>query len=181
MHYLTNLLFFDISLVYYLINFNLSITFYICSEHIYLSLGVFLSFSFLTVSEFFETYVILLAHLLPNQITTSFCFLFIFHYHTIILSFLWRFISCLSLGISSLCSFLTVFKWFCCELLEVFLYLSAILLPIKAPVDSAIFWILFFQVVSYSSLKDYLTWSRNFWMHLPLRFLPIFLSKDKNP
>ena len=53
-----------------ILNIILSITFYLSSGDIYLSLGISLSFSFVTVSElfcceFFETFVILLAILLP--------------------------------------------------------------------------------------------------------------------
>ena len=61
---LTNLLFFDIQLLYYYISFRSSIIFGLSSGDIYLSLGISLSYSFLTVSdlfccEFFETFVIL--------------------------------------------------------------------------------------------------------------------------
>ena len=71
---LTNLVFFDIPLLYYYINLSASIISCLSSGDIYLSLGISfgisLSFSFVTVSEFFrceffETFVILLAILLP--------------------------------------------------------------------------------------------------------------------
>ena len=62
---LTNLLFFDIWLLYY-INIRSSIIFCISSGYIYLSLSIYLSFSFVNVSELFcgeifETFVILSA------------------------------------------------------------------------------------------------------------------------
>ena len=44
-----------------------------------------------------------------------------------------------SLGISLLFSFVNVFELFCCEFLETFVILSAILLPVKSPVASALF------------------------------------------
>ena len=39
----------------------------------------------------------------------------------------------ISLGISLSCSFVTIFEFFCGEVLEVFVTLSVILLPIKPP------------------------------------------------
>ena len=67
---LTNLLFFDIPLLYCYVNLRSSIIFYLSSGDIYLSLGISLSCSFATVSElfcskFFETFVILSRTLLP--------------------------------------------------------------------------------------------------------------------
>ena len=61
---LTNLLFSDIPLLYYCINLESSIIFCLSSGDIYLSLGISLLCSFVTVSGFlccevFETYVIL--------------------------------------------------------------------------------------------------------------------------
>ena len=44
---------------------------------------------------------------------------------------------CLSLGISWSCSFVIVSELFCCKALDIFVILSAILLPIKSPVASA--------------------------------------------
>ena len=69
MYCLTNSLFFDITLLYYYFNLSSSITLCLSSGDIYLSLGISLSFSFVTVSELcccdvFETFVILLAILL---------------------------------------------------------------------------------------------------------------------
>ena len=67
-YYLKNVLFFDIPLLYYYVNFRLSIFFCLFSGdiHIYLSWGISLSCSFLTISELlfcegFEIFVILSA------------------------------------------------------------------------------------------------------------------------
>ena len=75
------------------------------------------------------------------------------------------------------------------EVFETFVNLSAILLPIKSPVASAVFWIALFEAVLSASVADCLAWSRSFWFYLLLKFLliflpiflPIFLAKDKNP
>ena len=69
-HYLTNLLFFDIPLLYYYINLISSVILCLSSGDIYLSLGISLSYSFVIVSELFcgellETFVVLVAILLP--------------------------------------------------------------------------------------------------------------------
>ena len=79
-YYLKHLLFFDILLFYYYINLRSSIMICLFSGDIYLSSGIFLSGSFVTVSdlfcfEVFETFVVLslydlataLAILLPIQ------------------------------------------------------------------------------------------------------------------
>ena len=71
-HCLIIFFFFDIPLLYYYINFRSSIIFCLFSRDIYLSLGISLSWSFVTVSElfcynFFEDSVILLAILLPIE------------------------------------------------------------------------------------------------------------------
>ena len=68
-YYLTNLLFFHISLLYHYINLRSSIIFCLSSGHIYLALSISLSCSFVTVSELYcgellETFVTLLAILL---------------------------------------------------------------------------------------------------------------------
>ena len=67
---LTNLLFFDIPLLYYYINLRSSTIFCLSSGDIYLSLGISLPYSFVTVfesfySELLEVFIILLAILLP--------------------------------------------------------------------------------------------------------------------
>ena len=51
----------------------------------------------------------------------------------------------LSLGISLSCLFVTVSELFCCKFSETFVILLAILLPIKSPVASAIFELLFLK------------------------------------
>ena len=69
-NYLTNLLFFDIPLLYYYVNFKPTIISCLSSGDIYLSSDIYLLWSFVTVSilffcEVFETFVNLLAILLP--------------------------------------------------------------------------------------------------------------------
>ena len=64
--YLTNLLFFDIPLLYCYINLRSSVIFCLSFEDIYFSLDIYLSWSSVTVSElfcdkYFETFLILLA------------------------------------------------------------------------------------------------------------------------
>ena len=66
--------------------------------------------------------------------------------------------------------------------------LSAILLPIKSPVASAVFWIALFDAVFIASVVDFLALSRRFWPYLLLKLLaslfaclPMFLQKNKNP
>ena len=53
----------------------------------------------------------------------------------------------LSLGISLLTSF--------CNFFDALVILSAILLPIKSPVASAVFWIAFFEAVFIASVADF--------------------------
>ena len=65
------------------------------------------------------------------------------------------------LGISLLSSiffvsFVTVSELFCGEVLEIFVILSAILLPIKSPLASADVWIAIFEAVLSESVADYL-------------------------
>ena len=67
--------------------------------------------------------------------------------------------------------------------------LSAILLPIKSTVASAVFWITLFEEVLNASAADYVAWSRRFWLYLSFTYLliilqislPILLAKDENP
>ena len=73
---LKNLLFFDILLLYYSINLRSLIILCPSSGDIYISLGIYLSCSFVTVSKlffckFFEIFVILLATLLPIKSPVS--------------------------------------------------------------------------------------------------------------
>ena len=94
----------------------------------------------------------------------------------------------LSFGISLSCSFVIVSELFYNERLGTFVILLAILLPIKSPVASAVFWITFSELVLSASVADYLAWKRSFWLYLTLKvlliflpaFLAIFLAKDKN-
>ena len=81
MYCLTNFLFFDILLLYYYhINLKSSKIFCLSSGDIYFSFGIFLPYLFITVSElicweFFETFVILSAILLPikSPVASSVC------------------------------------------------------------------------------------------------------------
>ena len=59
--------------------------------------------------------------------------------------------------------------------------LSEILLPIKSPVASAVFWIVLFDIAFIASIVDFLAVPIIFWPYLLLNFLPIFLAKDINP
>ena len=92
--------------------------------------------------------------------------------------------TCLSLDISLLSSFVLVSEYFCSEVFETFVILSAILFPIKSLTATAVFWITVFGVVLSVSPADYLRWSWSFWLNLPLMFSPIFLpillTKDKS-
>ena len=72
---LSNLLFFDIPLLYYYNNFRSAIIFCLPPGDMYLS---FLSCLFATASElfcceFFETFVIFFSNFITNQITSYFC------------------------------------------------------------------------------------------------------------
>ena len=67
------------------------------------------------------------------------------------------------------------------DFLEILVISSAILLPIKSPVASAVFWIALFEAVFIASVVDFLALSISFWLCLLFRFLPIFLANDKNP
>ena len=76
MYYLTNLLFFNIPLLYYYISLRSSITFCFSSEDLYLSLGISLSCLFvidfdLFCCKFFEIFVILSTILLPIEILSA--------------------------------------------------------------------------------------------------------------
>ena len=63
-----------------------------------------------------------------------------------------------SLGISLSCSFVIVTELFCGELLEIFVFLLAILLSIKSPVASAVFWMTLFEEILIAPVEDFLTW-----------------------
>ena len=92
-YYLTNLLFFDIPILYYCINLRSSIIFCLSSRDVYNSLGISLS-----------------------------------------------------------CSFVTVYKMFCCKVFETSIVESAITLPIKSPVASADFLISLFEAALSASV-----------------------------
>ena len=77
--------------------------------------------------------------------------------------------------VSSLCNSLADFFF------ETLLILSTNLLPIKASVASAVFWIDLFEAVFIESVVDFSALSRSFWPYLLLKFLPMFFAKDKNP
>ena len=66
------------------------------------------------------------------------------------------------------------------DFFETLVILSAILLPIKSPVVSAVFWIALFEAVFIASVADFLALSIRFYLYLLLRFLPMFLAKDEN-
>ena len=66
----------------------------------------------------------------------------------------------LSFGISI--SFLALSKLFCKDFFETLVILSAILLPIKWPVASAVFWSAVFQAVFIASVVEFLALSRIF-------------------
>ena len=93
------------------------------------------------------------------------------------LSFFCRFI--VFFGIFS--SLLPASKLFGDDFFETLVILSAILLPVKSPVPSAVLLIALFDAVFIASVVDYVALSRSFLLYLLLKFLPIFLAKDKNP
>ena len=149
MYCLISLLLFDILLLYRYIHLRLSMIFCLSSGDIYISLGISLSSSFVTVSEFFcckfsETLVIFLPTKSP---VVSVFYISLLYYYINLKSpilFCLSFIDMhLSLGISSgiflSCSFVTFSKLFCCEFSEISLILLAILLLINSPVASAAF------------------------------------------
>ena len=128
-------IFFDITLLYYFLNFRSPIICCLFSGDIHFSFGIFLSrpifaFSFAVGSRLF------------------------FH-----------------------------------EVIRTFIILSAILLPIKSPVASAVFFNYSFVSIFSVSVPDRLAWSKRFWLYIVLTFLLIFLPiflliflmKNKNP
>ena len=74
-------------------------------------------------------------------------------------------------------SLLASSKLVCGDFFETLVILSAILLPIKSPVASAVFWFSLFQAVFIAPAVDFLALSRSFWLYLLLKFL----AKGKNP
>ena len=79
----------------------------------------------------------------------------------------------LSLGMS-LCFFVIASELFCGQLLETFVILSEMSLPIKSIVASADFWMTLFEDVLSASVADFLASSRSFWLYLPVTFLFYF-------
>ena len=72
---------------------------------------------------------------------------------------------------------------------EFFVILLAILLPVKSPIDSAVFLVALFEVdVLIASVVDFFTMIKKYLIHLTHKFLLIFLpmylltflAKDKN-
>ena len=57
------------------------------------------------------------------------------------------------------------------DFFDMLVVLSAILLLIKSPVPSAVFWIALFDAVSIASVVDFLVLSRSFWPYLFLKLL----------
>ena len=119
---------------------------------------------------------------------------FILHYYTLIIDLRLSIILCLSssdiyLYLDNSLSFLvvTVSDLFCCGFFWAFVILLAILLPIKSPAVSAVFWIALFETGLNASAAGCLAWSRNFWLYSPLRFYlyfyqyfyPYLLQKSK--
>ena len=77
-----------------------------------------------------------------------------------LMSFFWRYISFFwyfSIKSWIFCfTFTTISRLFCGELLDALVILSAILLPIKSLVTSAVFWIALFEALLSASIADYL-------------------------
>ena len=67
------------------------------------------------------------------------------------------------------------------DFFETLVILSAILLPIKSPVASAVFLDCSFWSSFYCICVDFFVLSRHFWLCLLLKCLPMFFSKYKNP
>ena len=89
------------------------------------------------------------------------------------LSFFWSYISFFKNFLSY--SFAISFELLCGKVYETFITMSAILLPTRLPVASAVFWITFFELVLSAPVAGFLAILRRFWLYLPLKFLLIFL------
>ena len=87
----------------------------------------------------------------------------------------------LSLGISLLTSFKG--NYFECksveDIFETLVILSAVLLPIKSTVDSAVFLIDLFQAVFIASVADFLALPTSFGLYLVLMFFCLSLGSIK--
>ena len=86
--------------------------------------------------------------------------------------FLWVVISTSSFVWSLLCNYFVYFSF------ETLVILSAILLPIKSPVASAVFLNCSFRCWFYCICSRILVLSKSFWPYLLLKLLPMFLAKD---
>ena len=89
---------------------------------------------------------------------------------------------CLSLCICLAHSIFLVLFWtlseiYCGDVPKTFVFLYAILLPIKPPGASVFFffWIAFFKAVLKTSVADCLGGSKSFWLYLPLCLYFVFI------
>ena len=76
---------------------------------------------------------------------------------------------------SSVCKKVLVSEAFC---VEVFSNLPAILLRIKWPGVSAVFWNAVFETYWSGCVPDFLALPRRFWPYFETKFLLIFYAKD---
>ena len=60
------------------------------------------------------------------------------------------------------------------DFFETLVILSAILLPIKSPAASAVFWVPLFEGIFIASAVDFLALSKSFWPYLLPKFFPWF-------
>ena len=86
----------------------------------------------------------------------------------------------LSFGVSD-SSFASLFCNSFDNFFETLVTLSAFFFTIKSLVASAVFWTALFEAVFIASAVDYFALSIGFWPYLLLKFLLMFLAKDKNP
>ena len=66
------------------------------------------------------------------------------------------------------------------DFFDVLVILSAISLPTKSPVASAVFWIAYCDAIFIAFVADFLVVSIIFCQNLLLKLLPMFLGKDIN-
>ena len=97
------------------------------------------------------------------------------------MSFLWWYVVFFLWVVNSTSSVSSLLSNSLVDFSETLVILSAILLPIKSLVASAVFWIALFEAVFIASVADFLVVSIIYWLYLLLKFLPMFLTKDKNP
>ena len=84
---------------------------------------------------------------------------------------------CISLS----CSFVTVSELFCVDFFLSSCNSVSNFITNQITRCLCCFWVTLFELVLSAPVADYLAWSRSFWLYLPLKFLPIFLAKHKNP